>query len=132
MGIKDRLVTFISHLGIKNAEFERVCGLSNGFVANTNDRIRKASLNQISTAFPQLNMEWVINGTGEMLLPKELTKSTLSDLIDVVSKLVAQGEMNAEANRINAEANLRHAKNFERLIALLESNGNVTIEKAIG
>lgn len=132
MGIKDRLIVFIKAMGMKNAEFERVCGLSNGFVGNTNDKIRKSSLNQISAAFPLLNMEWVINGTGEMMLPEEKNPTNLTDLVRIVSKLVEQGEANAEANRMNAEANLKHAQNFERLISLIESQGQVKVEKAIG
>lgn len=132
MGAKERLLAFIAHLGIKNAEFERLCGLSNGFVQNTNDRIRRSSLNQISNAFPQLNVDWIISGKGEMLLPEGLNPSNLSSLVNIVSKLVEQGEANAEANRINAEANLKHAQNFERLIALIEDSGGFSIEKAIG
>lgn len=130
MGAKDRLLAFIKHLGMKNSEFERACNLSNGFVQNTNDRIRRSSLNQIAAAFPELNVEWVINGNGEMLLPEDQNPSNLSSLVSIVRKLVEQGEINAEANRINAEANLRHAKNFERLIALL--GDDIAIEKAIG
>ena len=130
MGAKDRLLAFINHLGMKNAEFERACNLSNGFVQSTNDRIRRASLNQIAAAFPELNVEWVINGKGEMLLPEGKNPSNLSSLVSIVRKLVEQGEINAEANRINAEANLRHAKNFERLIALL--GDDIATEKAVG
>ena len=130
MGIKERLIAFIKAMGMKNAEFERVCGLSNGFVGNTNDKIRKSSLNQISAAFPLLNMDWVINGTGEMMLPEEKSPTNLTDLVRIVSKLVEQGEANAGANRMNA--NMKHAQNFERLIALIESQGQVKVEKAIG
>lgn len=131
MGTKERLLAFIAHLGLKNAEFERICGLSNGFVQNTNDRIRRSSLNQIRSAFPQLNVDWIIAGTGEMLLPDDENPTNLSELVKIVSKLVAQGEVNAEANRINAEANLKHAENFERLISLIKA-GDIAIEKAIG
>lgn len=132
MGIKERLIAFIKASGLKNAEFERICNLSNGFVQNTNDKIRKSSLNQISAAFPLLNMDWVISGKGDMMLPEEKSPTNLTDLVRIVSKLVEQGETNAEANRINAEANLKHAQNFERLINLIESQGQVSIEKAIG
>lgn len=132
MNVKERLILFIKSLGITNAEFERVCNLSNGFVNNTNDRMRKSSLKQISDAFPQLNIDWIINGNGEMLLPEEKNPTTINDLIKIVGKLVEQGEVNAEANRANAEAINRLSLNLERLITLIESNGSITIEKAIG
>ena len=130
MSIKERIQAFITSQGLTNAEFERICGLSNGFVNNTNDRIRKSSLNLMVQAFPQLNLEWLVNGKGEMLLQEHERANNLSDLVQIVSKLVEQGEKNAEANRINAEANLKHAQNFERLISIIESKD--TKEKAIG
>lgn len=132
MGIKDRITTFINSLGLTNAEFERVCGLSNGFVKNTNDRIRKSSLNLIATQFPQLNMDWLVNGVGDMLLPEESRSNNVTELVGIVRKLVEQCEANAEANRINAEANLKHAQNFERLISLMESGQLTNTKKAVG
>lgn len=65
-----------------------------------------------------------------MLLPEDQHPTNLTELVRIVSKLVEQGETNAEANRINAEANLKHAQNFERLISLL--GADIGIEKAIG
>ena len=75
-------------------------------------------------------MDWLVNGNGEMLLPEDQHPTNLTELVRIVSKLVEQGETNAEANRINAEANLKHAQNFERLISLL--GADIGIEKAIG
>lgn len=65
--IKDRLLKFISNSGITVSEFERRASLSNGAVSKTNNNIRKSTLNSISIAFPNLNMDWLINGNGEML-----------------------------------------------------------------
>lgn len=66
--IKDRLLKFISSSGIAVSEFERRASLSNGAVSKTNNNIRKSTLNSISSAFPNLNMDWLLNGNGEMLL----------------------------------------------------------------
>ena len=67
LGTKNRLQEFIKHLGMTNNAFEREVGLSNGFVDKTTDRIRKASLILIQNRFPELNMDWVVNGRGKML-----------------------------------------------------------------
>lgn len=66
--IKDRLLKFISSSGITVSEFERRASLSNGAVSKTNNNIRKSTLNSISSAFPNLNMDWLINGNGEMFI----------------------------------------------------------------
>lgn len=65
--IKDRLLKFVSSQGLTVSEFERRSSLSNGAVSKTSNNIRKATLLSISNAFPDLNMDWLVNGNGEML-----------------------------------------------------------------
>lgn len=67
MSIKDRLLQFIAHKGLTNKSFETKCGLGNGFVSKVGDSIRKEKLEKISNAFPELNIDWIINEKGEML-----------------------------------------------------------------
>lgn len=90
--IKDRLLKFISNAGITVSEFEKRASLSNGAVSKTNNNIRKSTLNSISLAFPNLNMDWLINGNGEMLKPhtdkldiEENTDFSLVPLINIDS-----------------------------------------------
>lgn len=141
--VGDRLVEFARSVGLDKASFERECGLANGFIDKTSDRIRRASLTQISQRFPQLNTDWVLDGTGEMVteyvptpsaLPPNATPS-ITDFFNTINMLIKQGEnyseankLNAEANMLNAEANNRNSKNIERLLNILESNG-IIIDK---
>ena len=141
--VGDRLVEFARSVGLDKASFERECGLANGFIDKTSDRIRRASLTQISRRFPQLNTDWVLDGTGEMVteyvptpsaLPPNATPS-ITDFFNTINMLIKQGEnyseankLNAEANMLNAEANNRNSKNIERLLNILESNG-IIIDK---
>lgn len=68
MGIKERLTEFIQSKRMSVAAFERACGLSNGFVKNTKGNIGAVKLNGILDAFPELSRDWLIDGTGEMLV----------------------------------------------------------------
>lgn len=63
--VKDRLLEFISYLGISVRQFEKNVGLSNGYVNN----IRKSTnkIDEIKTSYPELNIEWLIFGKGKML-----------------------------------------------------------------
>lgn len=65
--VQQRLQVFIKHLGITNMEFEQTAKLSNGFLTNTNEKMRKGSKLLIEAAFPQLNLNWLIKGEGKML-----------------------------------------------------------------
>lgn len=65
--IKERLEAFIAFKGISNKQFEKTSGLGNGFVSKIGDTIRTQKLELISTAFPELNKDWLVRGVGEML-----------------------------------------------------------------
>lgn len=65
--LKERILAFIEKMGLTKAQFEKNAGLSNGFVDKSGDNSRRSSLDKISTAYPQLNMAWLLTGEGEML-----------------------------------------------------------------
>lgn len=66
--LRERLYIFIEakHLNVK--QFELRCGLSNGMVSHVTGNIRESTLRKMSNAFPDLNIEWLLTGEGEMLL----------------------------------------------------------------
>lgn len=66
-GLKERILRFISHLGIDKASFEKKVGISNDAVSKMGDNTRKSTLDKISNAYPFLNISWVLTGEGEML-----------------------------------------------------------------
>lgn len=65
--VQGRLNQFISYLKMSVSQFQQSAGLANGFVASTNARMRNSSKTLISTRYPELNMDWLIRGKGEML-----------------------------------------------------------------
>ena len=65
--ISKRLVEFIKTLGKPVSVFETELGLSNGFVNKTNEKMQKKTRMMIQQAYPQLNLDWVFSGDGEML-----------------------------------------------------------------
>lgn len=75
--VKNRLIYFISKSNLSVSDFEKKAGLSNGFVSKTNNNIRKATLRSISSAFPELNIDWLIKGEGDMILPIPESNATL-------------------------------------------------------
>lgn len=67
MTIKDRILTFIKFEGISVRQFENTASLSNGAVSKMGNDPRRRIIDNIATAYPQLNMDWVLTGKGEML-----------------------------------------------------------------
>ncbi len=67
-GIKDRMLEFISYLGITQAKFEESTGMSNGYVNNLGESIRPSSLKKISATYPELNTNWLLTGVENMII----------------------------------------------------------------
>lgn len=69
MDINERFEKFFKYKGIKRSEFERKCGLSNGYTRNLRDSPKSEKMKDILNAFPELNPVWLQTGEGEMILP---------------------------------------------------------------
>ena len=126
MGIKDRLNAFLEAKKLRPSAFERMCGLSNGFCSKVNDNITDGSLGLIEKGFPELNINWLKTGFGEMLneqsleYPNSDEGNNMLAMVRMMQDFIQLGKKNADANLMNAEANKLNAQNLERLITLLE------------
>ncbi len=67
MGTKERLLLYLQRERLSQAKFEKVCGLSNGYVNNIKVSVSPKKLQSISLQFPDLNMGWLLTGEGTML-----------------------------------------------------------------
>lgn len=64
--IKDRMTALLRELGLTHGEFQEKCGLGGGFVSRISPMTRKSSFDKIKETFPQVNVNWLITGKGEM------------------------------------------------------------------
>lgn len=65
--IKDRIVEYVLHIGVSNRQFEIECNLSNGTINNIKDGISSPNLEKIFNRYPNLSLEWLVTGQGNML-----------------------------------------------------------------
>ena len=127
MDLKDRLYQFLEAKNLKAAAFERKCGLANGFCSKASDGITDGSLLLIGKAFPELNINWLKTGFGQMLIEEPLEYPNPNEggnmlaMVKMMQEFIQLGKKNADANLMNAEANKLNAQNLERLITLLEN-----------
>lgn len=66
---KERLIKFLAFKGLGQTKFERLCGLSNGYINNLKANPGQKSLQKIVGAFPDLSPVWLLTGDGPMILP---------------------------------------------------------------
>lgn len=65
--LKERLDAFLRHKNLSQAKFAEDVGVSVGFANNVGNSISTKSLNKIQGAYPDLNSDWLLTGSGEML-----------------------------------------------------------------
>ena len=66
-GIVERIIKFIDYKGITINKFETSSGLARGYLARLKGSVGSDKLNNICITFPELSIEWLITGKGEML-----------------------------------------------------------------
>ncbi|WP_342088046.1 hypothetical protein [Dyadobacter sp. OTU695] len=79
--LAERLSLFISGLGITIYSFEKVIGVSKGSIMTpikNNRTIGSDSIGKIFDKYPDLNLEWLIAGKGEMIKRSEKHKENSS------------------------------------------------------
>lgn len=67
--LQDRLKYFISAIDLSVNAFENQCGMAQGSVNKMTDKSRQRTLDKIHKNYPQLNMDWLKTGEGEMINP---------------------------------------------------------------
>lgn len=71
--VKERLSEFIKFKKMSVVEFERIIGVSNGYVSSISKSIQPDKLEIISDNNPELNLEWLLIGKGSMLKSEQIS-----------------------------------------------------------
>lgn len=69
--VKDRIILFIQNNNLTVRAFEHRTGLSNGAVSKMGNSPRAIIVEKITSAFPELNRDWLLTGEGEMYSKNE-------------------------------------------------------------
>lgn len=65
--VKERLIEYLKQAGISKSEFSRVIGVSNAYITSIRQSISQEKIQSIALNYPNLNIEWLLTGKGEML-----------------------------------------------------------------
>lgn len=64
--VKQRLIEFLEYKRLGQGKFEKMVGISNGYVSKIKHTPSTAILNKILATFPELNKVWLLTGEGSM------------------------------------------------------------------
>ena len=65
--IKQRLIEYLSYRNIGQNKFEKMAGISNGYISNIKSNIGSSILTKIFNVSKDLNPDWLLYGEGSML-----------------------------------------------------------------
>lgn len=83
----DRLFDFMAFKGLSQNKFEEACGLAHTSLRGKIQGPTTAYLMKIATAFPELNLNWLFRGSGEMTIgeksdPAKENRFVMNDIHD--------------------------------------------------
>lgn len=82
--VKDRLTKFRQYKNLGQGKFEKLSGLSNGYLTQLRKAPGSEKLQRILCTFPELNRTWLLTGEGDMLngvqAEQTIQPSTESDI----------------------------------------------------
>lgn len=115
MSVQERLMQFLSHKRLSKLAFANSIGRSSAYVTNIVNSIGNSSQQKIAEQYPELNMEWLLTGEGEML------KSTKGEkqIVDISQKrnTVLVIPIAAQAGKLTEVASSISADDCEKMIS---------------
>lgn len=75
MDIQSRLKEFLAYKKLTYKDFELKSGLANATASRIGENTRRSTFNRVALAFPDLNINWLKTGEGEMLNPNVASPS---------------------------------------------------------
>lgn len=103
MNAKKRLLEYLKHKDIGQTRFEQRCGISTGYISNNKGSIGTDILIKIinTDEFSDLDLNWLVSGSGSMLKNIELNTVFNGKAIEVMKE-----NQNVPLYNIEAAANL--------------------------
>lgn len=100
MTLKDRVRLYCERKNIAITKFEREAKLSNGYFKDTTTRIGDDKIERIHRAFPDLNIDWLTTGHGEMM-ENENPIARITEMVVVGSTEEIAVDIEALQNELN-------------------------------
>lgn len=94
--VKQRLESFLMFKKISKSEFGRVIGVSSAYISSMRKSIQPDKVESIALNFPELNINWLLTGNGQMLAEKEEKYSSTKGIVLPLINQVAMAGYNED------------------------------------
>lgn len=101
MSVKERLKIFVKSKDISISAFENSISASNGYVNSMRKAISNDKLQVILEQYPDLNPEWLLTGSGNMLRNETSILVEHEDTVQNLDNNVPVYNINFSAGNIN-------------------------------
>ena len=132
MSVQKRLELYIKSKGLGNYQFEMKVGLSQGYVKGVRNCLHPDKIKRIANVFPDLNIEWMIIGRGEMIVnkPNKLYENEIYRLLKEKEQ-IQEGIISKLQNELRETNNKRVAleKENKRLVNNLHDMSQMYAEQ---
>lgn len=77
--MKQRIKEYLKYKGVKIIDFSATIGVSNAYVSSIRRSIQPDKLTRIQECYPDLNIEWLVTGRGNMLNTPQQAMSVINN-----------------------------------------------------
>jgi transcriptional regulator with XRE-family HTH domain len=104
MTVKERLIEYLKSKKISKSDFGKTIGVSSSYVTSIRKSIDKDKLRSIALNFPDLNINWLLYGEGQMLKKNEDVSPQNESENEIILVLVEKIEkLNKRIGELEAE-----------------------------
>lgn len=118
--VKERLSSYLKTKKISQSEFGRTIGVSSAYVSSIRKSIDKDKLRLIQEAYPDLSIDWLLYGEGEMLL--SVSQSNASNMQIGQNSYNSSTALEKALDEIAEQRKLttKSQQHIDRLLAIIE------------
>ena len=115
MSVQERLMQFLKHKRLSKLAFANSINRSPSYVTNMVTSIGNESRKVIEKVYPELNMEWLLNGRGEMIIAKN--NHEIIETIEICANHIPVIPVAAQAGRLTDFAASISEKDCEKMLS---------------
>lgn len=117
MSTQERLMQFLDYSHLSKLKFANIIGRSPSYVTNMVDGIGNSTLAVIEEKFPNLNIEWLQTGKGEMIKVKDCIRVVEKQIGNTVYVL----PVSAQAGRLTDFVNGVNEYDCEKMVSPIKN-----------
>jgi transcriptional regulator with XRE-family HTH domain len=122
--IRERLTAYLDQKKISKSEFGRRIGVSDAFVTSIKKSISPEKLQRIRTEFPDLNLDWLQFGTGDMIVTAPIVAGDQNNVNNGHDQHVSTDAGLVAALREAQAQTSKSQQQIDRLLTIIETFQN--------